>query len=396
MPKLNNSKIPRVLVYLSTIEKAYRDKLQGILMYAHQYGPWDIQIADTHPFATKPESFKRWNPDGVIREASKPLPFRLSRFGGIPSVLMDSSLAMSRSHTCVNHDSHQTAAAIADHFIAQGLKHFCYVGSMPHTYWSQRRGDAFAGRLAEKGLRCLRYMPANQGNIKDWSTEQHKMLEWLVKLPKPCGLMAALDLRAKNVLDTCLTANIRVPEDVSVIGVDNDETICENTTPTLSSALPDFERGGYLAAGLLDSMLRDRSKRPASCTYGIKKIVLRGSAPSVSHACSMYLRAHEFIRQKACDGIRVTDVVKHLKVSRRLAETRFSKACGHSLLEEIQQRRLEKVCELLQKTEIPISEIGSRCGYQTEIYLKSLFKRRFGLTMRDYRNQSLSERAVRK
>ena len=207
-------------------------------------------------------------------------------------------------------------------------------------------------------------------------------------LPKPCGLMAAVDLRAKQVLDTCRTANIRVPEEIAVVGVDNDATICENTTPTLSSVLPDFEGGGYLAAELLDRLFRGLQRKTLHLTYGVRGIVQRQSSQYLRQSDRMIASAIEFIRLNACAGITVTDVVTQMSVSRRYAERHFRAACGHSVLDEIQHHRLERVCSLLRETNLPIREIGERCGYDTEIYLKVLFKKRFGMTMRDYRKRA--------
>jgi LacI family transcriptional regulator len=226
------------------------------------------------------------------------------------------------------------------------------------------------------------YQPVD---AEDWGLEQSHMREWLLALPKPCGIMVAVDLRAKQVLDTCLAAGIRVPEDIAVIGVDNDEALCENTTPSLSSVLPDFEGGGYLAAELLDRMMRQTQPEPQHLIYGVKRIFHRESSLYIPKSSHLITSAVEFIRLNACAGITVTDVAKQLNVSRRWAELRFREVRGHTILSEIQHHRLERVCALLRETNLPIGTIGERCGYPTETYLKALFKKRFGITMRDYR-----------
>lgn len=177
------------------------------------------------------------------------------------------------------------------------------------------------------------------------------MQQWLLDLPKPCGIMVAFDFKARQVLECCLRCGIPVPGDVAVIGVDNDEAICENTTPTLSSVLPDFEGGGYRAAELLDPLMRRTRRKPVTLTYGVKRIVHRQSSQHTSNPNWIALKAKEFIRLNACMDISVNDVAKHLNVSRRLAELRFREACG----------------------------------YPTETHLKVLFKKRFGMTMREYR-----------
>jgi LacI family transcriptional regulator len=375
--------IPRVLVVLSTVHKARRDKLQGILRYARLHGPWDVQTLEAHPYITRVGSLKNWQPAGIIKDGTYPLPFRLPQvLQQLPTVLLDTDGRRPQRRCCVDHDSRRTAACIADYYLRLGLTQFAFVGSVPRCFWSVARAEGFVKRLAQQGYGCTLYQPRH---ARDWGLEQDHMRRWLLALPRPCGILAAMDLRAKQVLDTCRLAGIRVPDEMAVIGIDNDETICENTTPTLSSALPDFEGGGYLAAELLDRLMRRQQRKPVRLTYGLNRIVARQSTQRFRASNLVASSALEFIRLNACAGITVRDVAKHLQVSRRLAELRFREACGRSILEEIRHCRLERVCTLLRETNLPIGEVGRQCGYETETYLKALFKSRFGVTMRAYR-----------
>jgi LacI family transcriptional regulator len=381
--------IPRVLVVLSTVHKARRDKLHGILKYVRVHGPWDVQTVEAHPHIARLGSLANWQPDGMIKDGSYPLPFRLSKAVKVPTVVLDTSGRPPRGCSCVDHDSRRTAESIADYYLRQGLEHFAFVGSAPRCFWSTARAEGFVNRLAQHGYGCAVYRPKH---AMDWGLEQDHMRRWLLALPKPCGIMAAIDLRARQVLDACRLAKLQVPQEVAVIGVDNDETICENTVPTLSSALPDFERGGYMAAELLDRLMRGTQRKAVRLAYGLNRIVQRQSTQRFRVFNHLASAAVEFIRLNACAGITVNDVVKHLRVSRRLAELRFRAACGRSILDEIRQSRLERVCALLRETNLPIGEVGRRCGYETETYLKALFKSRFGMTMRAYRNASGASR----
>jgi len=377
-------KKPHVLVAISTVYKARRDKLQGVLKYAQLNGPWDVQILEDHPYIAKLGSFKHWHPNGIIRDGTNPLPLPAVRTKGIPTVLLDTASSQPRGCSTVNNDPRQISGAVADYYLRQGLKQFAFVGSFPVAVWSLARSEAFVARLAKAGYACTLYEPRH---MNDWGLEQEHMCKWLKALTKPCGLMAAMDLRGKQVLDACALAGIRVPEEISVVGVDNDETICENTTPTLSSVLPDFEGGGYMGAELLDRLMRSSKRQTVHLTYDVKRIVHRLSSQDMKQSSRLAVSAMEFIRLNACAGITVTDVVRHLNVSRRFAELRFREARGHSILDEIQSHRLDRVRALLRETELPIGEIGERCGYPTETYLKTLFKTRFGMTMRAYRKK---------
>ncbi len=380
-------KIPHVLVALPTEVKANHDKLQGILRYAKLNGPWDVQFMGLHPVYPQLGELENWQPDGVIHDVNVKEAVAWRKRKRIPVVQMDGPPPQMRGVSWVNHDSRIIAEAVAAFFLQRGFRYFAYVDTLPQAAWSQKRLDAFKNRLRAAGYMCAVYAPPSPTESDDWGLEQPRLRAWLESLPKPCGLMAAMDLRAKQVLDTCLAAAIRVPEEIAVIGVDNDETICENTRPSLSSVLPDFEGGGYLAAELLDRLMRDGSRKAVRLTYEVKRVVHRLSSLDIRVSSPQAATALEFIRLNACAGITVTDVARHLNVSRRFAEIHFREACGHSILEEIQRQRLDRVRALLQETNLPIGEIGARCGYGTETYLKALFKVRFGITMRDYRKR---------
>jgi len=381
--------IPRVLVMIApTSQKVLREKTCGIMRYARLHGPWELQFIDDSPFVVKLSTLRNWRPDGIITRLS---PGELSSLiktpRKIPTVYFDAHATLPKRHASVHHDVRRASEAVADFFVGQGLRHFAYVASasVPQPFWSSERGASFAARLRQRGFDCPVYCPRN---TEDWGLEQKHLRDWLLARPKPCGLFAAFDPLAKQVLDTCLAAQIRVPEEIAVIGVDDDETICENTAPTLSSVQSDFECGAYLAAELLDKLMRRKLRQPVALTYGFKQIVHRQSSQFVPKMSRLVASALEFIRLNACEGIAVADIARHLKVSRSHIEKQFKKALGRSVLHEIQTRRLERLCVLLRETALPIGEIGERCGYGTEAYLKRLFRKTYGVTMREYRKNA--------
>lgn len=380
------TRIPRVLVMIApTSQKVLREKTLGIMRYAHLHGPWEIQFLDESPLMPRLGTFESWRPDGIITRES---PESLAALGfaadRIPTVFFDAELRGRRGLPSVQHNVREAAEAVADSFTGVGLELFAYMGSflMPQPFWSSERGVAFASRLRSKGFGCTVYGPKY---AKDWGIEQKHLRQWLLELPKPCGLFVAFDQQAKQVLETCLTAGIRVPEEVSVISVDNDELICENTVPTLSSVKSDFERGGYLAAELLDRLMRRKVRKPVRFSYGFQRIVHRQSSQFKEKASWLVSQALEFIRLNAGEGLTVPEIARHLRVSRSTLDKRFRKELGHSVLSAIQRQRLERLCVLLRETALPIGEAGERCGYVTEAYLKRLFRKTYGMTMREYR-----------
>ena len=240
-------------------------------------------------------------------------------------------------------------------------------------------------RLAEAGLACHVYDSSSEAARSDWGVEQRGMAAWLGKLPKPVGLMAANDVRGRQVLDTCLMAGISVPEQIAVLGVDNDELICATTNPPLTSILRDTEGSGYDAAQMLDRMMRGMSRKMETLLYGPIRVVGRQSTEKLQFVDRLAVKAVEFIRINSGIGMKVTDVVKHLKVSRRLAELRFRQAVGHSIHDELQNARLAQVRRLLQETDLSVSEITEHCGYESESYLGLVFRKQFNMAMRQFR-----------
>jgi LacI family transcriptional regulator len=278
----------------------------------------------------------------------------------------------------------------AEYLLEQGFAQFAFVGDIWESNWALKRRDGFVKRLAKEKLGCHVYDALSEAARNDWGVEQKGLASWLAGLPKPVGLMAANDVRGRQVLDTCQMANISVPDQVAVLGVDNDELICATTNPPMTSILRDTEGSGYYAAQVLDSLMRGRSRKQEALLYGPLRVVGRQSTEKLQFVDRLAVKAVEFIRINAGIGMNVTDVVKHLKVSRRLAELRFRQAVGHSIHDELQNARLAQVRRLLRETDLSVSEITDHCGYESESYLGLVFRKQFNMTMRQFRKTARS------
>jgi LacI family transcriptional regulator len=385
---------PRVVVILETCVQPDREKLNGILRYVRFYGPWHLHIIQNRVGEQRLAHFGAWHADGVIVGQSMLDMERTLARAKMPIVLIDPLPRHLQPdspfrHCCrIQNDAVSVGRAAAEFFLERGFERFAYVGEVMGRLWSKGRGEGFAGRLREVGRVCQVYAPPSRAEIRDWAVEQLRLAEWLASLPKPVALFAAMDIRARQVLDTCLITGIKVPDEVAILGVDNDEQLCLGSFPTLSSIECDMENCGFMAARLLNEQMRGRHRKRVELTYGVKRIEERHSTRQVPHMEDrLVARALEFIRLNACEGIGVRDVVAYLKVSRRLAELRFRTTCGHSILDAIRAVRLDRVRRLVAETDLPVSEITSRSGYQTDDHLRRLFKREFGLTMREYRQR---------
>lgn len=385
---------PRVLVIQETCVLPGRDKLRGIFNYIRLYGPWHLHLIQSRAGEQEIRSLADWNEyDGIIADQ---MAFELAdilKQTRKPIVLMAHPPPALQARppfaklSCVFEDSARIGCAGAEYFLTRGYKHFAYVGEPHDRSWSAARGTAFQRRVADAGYTCAVY--PSPTDAKDWRTGRKPLLRWLKALPKPVALLAAMDARAHQVIDACAEADLRVPHDAAVLGIDNDELLCSGSIPSLSSIQRDTQTCGFLAAQLLDRRMRKSDRKKQVFTYGVDRIVTRDSTRAdIAPADPVALKAREFIRVNAGERIGVPDVVRHLNVSRRLIEIRFRAAFGRSLLEEIRDARLARVGHLLAETALTLSEICERCNYQTDMHLRRLFKTRFGCTMRDYRRRA--------
>ena len=274
--------------------------------------------------------------------------------------------------------------AAADVFLSRG--HFRGFGYLPATVqsdWSRDRGLAFAEKVAAAGFACGVFAP--RADKRDSAS----LVSWLKSLPLPAAVFAANDYRACDALAACREARLSVPSDIAVIGVDNDPIVCENAIPQLTSVQTDFERQGYLAAQLLHEMMSADAPLGSRTKYvGVGMVCLRDSTPKPACDGRLVQRAVEYINRNVRKGIGPMDVVRHLRVSRRLVEMRFREIRGETILNAILSARLEATRKALLQGDGQIADVCRECGWKSESRPKALFRAKFGCSMRDFRKRS--------
>jgi LacI family transcriptional regulator len=384
-------KMQQVMLLLEMSNKINRDRIQGILRYERLYGPWRLHIVEGKRFEQPSRDLASLGVGGVIAGTTLTELLEPVLRAGVPTVLFDpldpqAMRAFPRfRYSVICCDSEAVGRMGAEYLLEQGFRQFAFVSDIWDSNWACRRRDGFVRRLQEAGLPCEVYDALPDAARNDWGVEQKGLAAWLKRLAKPVGLMTANDVRGRQVLDTCLVAGVSVPDQVAVLGVDNDELICSTTNPPMTSILRDTEGSGYYAAQMLDRLMRGKSRKSETLLYGPLRVVGRQSTERLQFTDRLAVKAVEFIRINAGIGMNVSDVVKHLNVSRRLAELRFRQAVGHSIHDELQRARLTQVRRLLQETDLSIAEITEHCGYESESYLGLVFRRHFGVTMRQFR-----------
>ena len=283
-------------------------------------------------------------------------------------------------------DSAEIGRRAAEYLREQGaFSSFAFVNDRLLPAWSRAREQAFSEAMARPGVAVqLYHAPAPERTFNAEAREN--LRHWLRDLPKPTAVFVAHDPRAIEVLHLAGEPGLRVPDDMAVLGVDDDTIICHMADPPLSSIRPDCELSGHLAMELLAKMFRGQ-KVPRKSVVPVKEIVGRRSTAPSTYAGRLVEAASELIATRACDIASVSEIASKLHVSRRLLDLRFREIKGTSVLEALIAVRLENVKALLDSTSLSIGEITTLCRFRTETYLKRLFKARFGLTMRDYRRR---------
>ena len=372
----------RVLVILPLSSNAGRMRLNGINRFLNEGYNWEIELVRSESAFTPAvfENVSDTTYDGIfVGWFESPEILSLHAHLNTPSVLIGDVGEAARIRRIPNSilfhdDARLIVRAAFVHFHAIGrLVSYGFVPTRTKLFWSDERELAFSEEIRRNGMTADIF----RGNDLE---------AWLKSLPKPAGILCAFDDRAVDVLAACRHAKLSVPGDVSVLGVGNDAQICENVKPHLSSIAVDFQEQGYIAARELHAMmLRGRKPRERTIAAGPVSIMARASTLRESPSGVLVQRAVAFICANAVKGITPDDVVRHIRVSRRLLDLRFREVTGGSVQTAIRERRLDAVRKLLTETKRSIGEIALLCGYRDANYLKNQFKKRFGVSMRSYR-----------
>lgn len=369
-----------------------RQELTGIFRYLGNSSEWDIRVlADVQELSHELVGFGDvCRPDGIIIDATCPEDaLSLLAKSRIPLVTMDLLPSRLNGRTdalrCIRCDDGGIGIAAARHFLSCGnFASFAFVPptGQPRT-WAQRRLEAFRFELSRHGHMCEAFeiLPSDTPE-----TDRRRLSNWIRKMKKPAAVFASWDYRARQVLEACRENRLGVPRQVAVLGVDNDELLCENSKPPLSSIIPDPETEGFLAAKTLDALMRgDNGASPVIRICKIKGVAQRESTSFIAPSAVLMRNAMAFIRKRFREPIGVTDIVRHLGVSRRLADKRFRETANESILEVLTRTRLEYLAAQLVRSRRPIKDLISAAGFGSLNQAKVLFRRKYGKSMREWR-----------
>jgi LacI family transcriptional regulator len=287
----------------------------------------------------------------------------------------------------VHTDDSRISALAAEHLLERGFRHFAFFG-LAGENWSQHRRDAFEHIVRPHARSWTVYeTPREVHHTKQWEVYADDLAAWVAALPKPAGLMLCSDQVGAAVLEACRRAGVEVPDQVAVIGVDDDEPLCEVAEPGLSSVWPDHDRVGYEAAALLDRLMRGGDPPAEPQRVPPRGVVTRRSSDVLALDDREAAAAVRLIREHACDpeGLTIDEVAAEVAVSRSVLQRRFKAATGRTLHEEMLRVRVGRAKELLSETDLPIATIAERLGFKHQEYMGAVFRKRLGVTPAHYR-----------
>lgn len=376
------ARLPRVALLIETSRSYGRGLLQGVRRYLSEHGPWSVCLETRALESQAPPWLRDWDGDGILARTGSAALARRLRARSVPLVELRSRRHNPRA-PWIGVDNGALGECVAEHLLERGFRRFGLVALDAEDYFRERCAN-FVATLRGRGLPCVVLQAAGEHPVR-WEAQQRELVRWLRRLPKPAGVMACTDQLGFWLLDACTRAGIAVPEEVAVVGVENDEALCAMARPPLSSVALPTERIGYEAARMLDRLMRGRRVRERTVRIEPVGVVVRQSSDVVAVEDPRLAAALRHIRERACEGIGVEDVLRAAPVSRSTLERGLRSLLGRSPHDEIVRVRLERARRLLIETDLKLAAVAQRSGFRHVQRFCAVFKEALGKTPGRYR-----------
>lgn len=363
---------------------AYDTKvMSGVATYIQESPGWNVHIEENALNDQKLPSLKVWKGDGIIANFDHPRVAAAVVRSGLAAVAFGSGYGWYPAASDIPYfftNNPAIAASAADHLISKGLRSFAFCGYPRNQIngWSYERQESFKAELAKRGFPCRVY-PAKVSIEANWASIQRSIGGWLRSLAKPIGIFASNDVRGRQILESCRDCQLRVPDDVAVLGVDNDELLCNLSSPLLSSIEQGAKRLGYEAAKLLHILMtKPRSVETKRIVIDPFGVVTRASTDMLAIDDPQLAKASEYISRHFMEGITVKDVVAASGASRSGLERKFRAELGYTIRSVIRRLQLQRARELVLTTNLPLKEIAANLGYPSVQHMTTVFQKSLG------------------
>ena len=385
----------RLLIITDFTESFANKLLKGIVAYSRCKEQWaicrmppsykaQIGIPGVVKFA------KDWGADAVIGQFEETDDVGLFAKNGIAAVAQDFKKRFTTIPN-ITADYIGTGRMAARFYIDRGFRNFGFFG-FNHVCWSDERLEGFRKEVEEAGFGDSFY-PYNMQDIDHlWYYERDRMAEWLRMIPKPIGIMACDDNQGNNLIEACHSAGVRIPAEVSVIGVDDDELLCSLGSTTLSSIHVDIEDGGWKAAELIERMVNFPGAPVEDVVLKPVKIVGRMSTAAFATDDAQIQKAVQFIHKNYQKKISVKDVTAEVALSRRLLERRFKTVTGQTIYQYITDLKIKHFAEMLLSTGDQVINIALSLGENDTKSISRRFKQIYGCSPNEWRDKNQKEK----
>jgi LacI family transcriptional regulator len=407
---------PRVALFLLESKK---EILLGVARYVRQYGPWKLFLQPTADSEGMPQWLARWQGDGIIGRIINGETADLILGTGVPFVDVRGKIRDERI-PLLRVDDEAVGRMAAEHLMERGFRNFGFYGVEGESYSELRwqgfamaidgegsgigvdgfeegsmvglqdsGGDSVSGPESGSVSAVERFeQPWMMAGATGWDQAEQELTDWLRGRPKPAGVLAANDRMGQRLLTAARRGGIRVPEELAVVGVDDERGTCEICDPPLSSVIIDSEQHGYKAAELLDRLMQGEPRPKEPLLLQPAGVRVRQSTEILAIDDPFIADAVRFIRENACEGIGVSDVLKEVPLSRSVLQRQFRRIFGQTANDMIVQMRLRRAQELLIESDLPIARIAEMAGFRYQRYLGSVFRKKLGMTPFEYRRQA--------
>jgi LacI family transcriptional regulator len=381
------SPMRHVALLIETSGSYGRGLLRGVSKYNRERGGWSTYF---HPHGLgdpPPPWLRNWRGDGILARIDTPEIAQLLLKSGVPVVNLRGTVA-ELPFPYVGPDHDQIAKLAAEHLMERGLKNFAFCGKPAGIHPGlDERGTTFAEVVRKSGGNCEVFPADCPVDEDNWEMGHERLAKWLHSLAKPVGVMACNDERGLQVLDACRRCSAAVPDEIAVIGADNDEHLCDLSIPPLTSVDVNAENIGYTAAALLDQMMQGIKPPEMEQRLAPRGIFTRLSTDTVASDDDEVNRTLRYIRENSCEGLRVVDVLAYMGMSRASLQQRLKRIIGRTIHEEIERVRLARVKELLLSPEMTIKQVARATGFSSVQYMTRVFRAALAETPARYRSR---------